>query len=317
MTLPRDILTIDVKWLKDLLPFPVSAFQVEKLADGYMSDVYRLHIEPHQRSIIVKVSSTVAATRKLVQQFRSYEKEHFFYARLANVVDVPVPDCYFNFYEDDNWFMLGLEDMGPQVKTQLTDNEVMTAARCLAVLHKTQTTEALPSIHDALTAAAIDLQTADVSAFYTGPVADLLTHYTRRPLDLLPLYTGQTQVLSHMDFRLKNLSFNADRVTVFDWGEFSTAPAGFDLAYFAVTSLSIDQRRRLESNLIDTYTDYANETTRLATLASYQLCLLPAIYMPWLMAQSGDEVAAAQLANRLSAAIDDHYEAIVRQLNAQ
>ena len=87
--------------------------------------------------------------------------------------------------------------MGPQVKTQLNDNEVMTAARCLAVLHKTQTTEALPSIHDALTAAAIDLQTVDVSAFYTGPVADLLTHYTRQPLDLTGMvfasqsYTGR------------------------------------------------------------------------------------------------------------------------------
>ena len=275
-----------------------------------MSDVYRLHLEPSKKSIIIKINSTSGATRDLADRFRSYEKEHYFYAELAELVSVRLPICYFNFYHETGQFILGLEDISNQIRTYITESDIILAARCLADLHSTPVMEGVPELSEGMRAAAVDLKTADLKWLYHDSVAELLNHYARHSLELLPHFLNQPQVLSHMDFRLDNLGFAKDQVTLFDWGEFSSAPPGFDLAYFAVTSMTIEQRRSEEDSFLDAYVNRYPATKKESVLQSYQLCLLPAVYLPLLMAQAGNNNAAQQMANRLGAAIEDHYEAI-------
>ena len=280
-----------------------------------MSDVYRLHLEPSKKSIIIKINSTSGATRDLADRFRSYEKEHYFYAELAELVSVRLPICYFNFYHETGQFILGLEDISNQIRTYITESDIILVARCLADLHSTRPIEGVSELAEGMRAAAVELKTCNLTGLYHDRVAELIDHYAQHSLELLPRFLQQPQVLSHMDFRLDNLGFTPEQVTLFDWGEFSSAPPGFDLAYFAVTSMTTEQRRAVEDTFLDTYVRQYAATSKESVLQSYQLCLLPTVYMPLLMTGAGNNNAAQQLANRLSEAIDDHYEAIRRLID--
>ena len=315
MIFPRNLAEIDVTWIDSILPFPVSDFRMQRISEGYMSDVYRVLMEPDDRSIILKFHATEETARDLANRFRSYEKEHYFYAELAKSVDVRVPSCYFNFYGGEDGFLLGLEDTGTNLQRGLSDKEAKIAINSLVSLHATPIAGEISGISNAIQTAALDLESANLSSLFRGKVEHLLSQYARRSKGLLPHLIGLPQVFSHMDFRLENLSFSADKVTIFDWGEFGSAPAGFDLAYFTVTSLSVEQRRRLESDLISIYVKNSNSETYESILESYQLCLLPIVYMPWLMNRVGDRLTAKRLARRLSAAIHDHYSSLVGLLD--
>ena len=56
-----------------------------------------------------------------------------------------------------------------------------------------------------------------------------------------------------MDYRLDNMRISNDELILFDWGECSLAPPGFDLAYFMITSLTPHNRRAWEASLLNTY----------------------------------------------------------------
>ena len=275
-----------------------------------MSDVYRLRLKPEGQSFIIKTSSSVQSTRDRATLFRSYEKEHHFYANLASILSIRSPACYYNYHDETGQFLLILEDIGSQIKTDLLDNEIVLTAQCLAGLHATQIVEHIPTLSEGMRAAAVGLEPADLDDLYHDRAGELLKHYSKHSLEFLPRFLAQPQVLSHMDFRLENLGFKEEQLTVFDWGEFSAAPAGFDLAYFAITSMTIDQRRSNEDSFLETYVAQSSVNTAESILKSYQLCLLPSIYLTILMRDAGDKYAALELAERLSAAVEDHYDAI-------
>ena len=46
MTFPRNLAEIDVRWIDSILPFPVSDFRMQRISEGYMSDEYRVLMEP-------------------------------------------------------------------------------------------------------------------------------------------------------------------------------------------------------------------------------------------------------------------------------
>jgi len=310
MEVPHCITDITAPWLAGVLSFPVTDFGIQKIGGGYMSDVYRLRLKPGDQSIIIKTDSTSGLVRNLANRFRSYEKEHQFYAALAQRLPIQTPICYFNYYDQTGQFLLVLEDVGKEIRKHLTSNQITLSANCLADLHRTRLTEGIPQLTDGIQAAEIDLKTANLESIYHGHVAELLNYYSKHSKELLPHFLDQRQVFSHMDFRLDNLSFSTDQVTLFDWGEFSTAPPGFDLAYFAVTSMTVEQRRSVEDTFLDTYVRRYAASTKECILQNYQLCLLPVMYLPILMTQTGNINAARKTANRLNAAMEDHYEAI-------
>ncbi len=315
METPRLITDITTQWLSDLLSLPTTDLIFNKVGGGYMSEVYRLHLRPGDHSFIIKTNSSVDSTRELANLFRSYEKEHQFYAELAATISIPSPTCYYNYYDETGQFLLVLEDIGTQTRTHLYDSEIMIAAQCLADLHATQVKGHIPKLSEGMRAAAIGLEKANLEGLYQDRVEELLKHYVKNSVEFLPRFLAQPQVLSHMDFRLENLSFNKEEVTVFDWGEFSTAPRGFDLAYFAVTSMTIEQRRAIEDSFLETYISRHSGNAKESLLQSYQLCFLPAIYLTLLARDAGNKCAALELAARLSAAVEDHYDAIQELIN--
>ena len=280
-----------------------------------MSDVYRLYLKPSNHTIIVKTNSTSQWSRDLTDRFRSCQKEHQFYAELAKLINIQIPVCYCNRYDKDGRFLLVLEDIDHQTKGNLGNSEITLAASCLADLHRTRITENIPTLTENIKAAESDLKKPSIENLFQNNVRDLLTHYAKNSEKFLVHFLGQPQVFSHMDFRLDNLAFTTNQLTLLDWGDFSTAPRGFDLAYFAVTSMSISQRRSIEKKFLDTYAAKSSGVRKNSLLQSYRLCLLPTVYLPVLMFQLGEKALAKIFANRLSAAIEDHYQPIREQVS--
>jgi len=93
----------------------------------------------------------------------------------------------------------------------------------------------------------------------------------------------------HSDYRIDNLLFQGDQVTIIDWQTAMRAPPAMDLASFIATSLSIADRRDNEAVLIDRYLDRlaARGTTvdRTWFLRSYDENVL------WWMGQFGNNLA--------------------------
>ena len=70
---------------------------------------------------------------------------------------------------------------------------------------------------------------------FAEAIPELLTRLSQPPTTLI-----------HGDFRLDNLFFRADGLTVIDWQLISRGRAAYDLAYFMSQSLPPEQRARLE-----------------------------------------------------------------------
>ena len=324
MRVPTHIGELTAEWLSGALGHPVSGYNAVSVADGYMSEVYRINLEPPGplESLILKLPSLDAHRRQLAAEFSSYEKESRCYELLAGS-DLPIPHCYFNYIESG--FALGLEDLSDWPETDLHEGaskaRVMLAAGTLAGLHgRFWNTNDPPAFRIVLTAAAAGMQTfvADcIRALPANDVTRLMGRYARSSLSFLPLFEAQPQVLSHMDFRLANIRFRNSALRVFDWGEYSLAPPGFDLAYFMTMSVTTDNRRAWEQEALECYLgvlkgndigNYIENYSAESLFDSYRLAMLPGYYMPALALTQGNRVEGEALQQRSLAAIGDHIE---------
>jgi hypothetical protein len=85
------------------------------------------------------------------------------------------------------------------------------------------------------------------------PTLQLFRNLWRFRDRLRRLEAGRPHTLHHGDFRLANLAFTDDDVFVFDWQVVRAGSPLFDVAWFMLTSLEIDQRREHEADLLRAY----------------------------------------------------------------
>jgi len=86
-----------------------------------------------------------------------------------------------------------------------------------------------------------------------GATADWVSAFAPQLSDWSTAAAQQPLTMVHSDYRLDNMLFHDGTVTVIDWQTTMRAPAAMDLSCFISTSLSIEDRRRDESALIDRY----------------------------------------------------------------
>lgn len=314
MNFPRHIDALSANWLNALLPFEVESYASVSLGRGYMSDVYCLELQPGGEKIIIKFASADPLRHELAKRFRSYRKEHRFYATTAPGLEAQVPACYFNFYEEDD-FLLGLEYLPMELDLPVDTDTALEAASMLAMIHEHPLAGDTPAFEEGYHAAITDLQAVDPGELFTAKVADLVRPYMKDPLLYLERYTSQPQVLSHMDFRLDNLRRRAGKLVLLDWGEFASAPAGVDLAAFLATIVSPNHCPELEDIVLSAYAAQRPDLSRTELDRSYRLGLLTAIYLPVLMQLAGDIDNAQHHAKQVEAAITDHYSELAMELD--
>ncbi|MCV7359184.1 phosphotransferase [Mycolicibacterium fluoranthenivorans] len=248
----------------------------EQLSSGAMCGMTRAGLtwdtighEP--ASVIVKYPTADPGTRALAEAMRMYELEVQFYRDLApHLAGVSIPTCYFSeLNHTTSAFTLVLEDLRGKTRPGdvLTES---TADECAAVLDQ------LAHLQGAswnLSAAAAMPWLADRNRTYTvfdsmpaglQPWLDRFGH-ALEPEQVALFETVIPQagrwirswngpsVVQHGDLRTDNILFSLDpvpRATIVDFQTVRLGPPGIDPAYFLGSSLSTQNRRAYELDLL-------------------------------------------------------------------
>jgi hypothetical protein len=258
----------------------VVAVTADPLGTGQMSDSFRVVLDysapsTAPQSIVAKLPSSDDSSRTTAITLRSYEKEVRFYQQVAPQLSLKLPTAYFAGIEPETGrFTLLLEDLSPARQgDQLLGCDATTAAEALdqlAVLHATfwgssaltgmdwlggyseEESAFLIGLLPALWAGFQDRYSTDLAADVTRAGASLFDHLDEY---LAPTTTPTTLV--HGDFRVDNLLFapSGEVVGVVDWQTCSLGSALSDVAYFLGASLSPEERRESEAELVRGYVD--------------------------------------------------------------
>ncbi len=285
--IPSSASEIDVAWLNDVLDGPtVSGVRAENLGAGLglLGEVTRLHLDYAEpgggpATLIAKTQSPAPESVFVAQIMGFYDREVNFYRQLGGRVDVRTPRCHYaDIAADGTPFVLLLEEItGARSIDQITgasraDAEIVIDQA--VVLHASfwDSTELwaldwLPPINTPLFLAAAGLAAAKLPQYLEywdgkAPAAaiefvrDMTPHYPA----LLDWWVEQgNPTFAHMDFRADNFliggSAGDDVVTVLDW-QLSVRGVGvWDVANFLAGSVTVDDRRAWEADLVRRYHD--------------------------------------------------------------
>lgn len=86
-----------------------------------------------------------------------------------------------------------------------------------------------------------------------GPTAEWVLRFAPGLSDWARQAAAEPLTMVHSDCRVDNMLFQGNEVTLIDWQTAMRAPAAMDVTCFITTSLSIEDRRQHETELIDRY----------------------------------------------------------------
>lgn len=279
-SIPRTPADITAEWLGSALGSPVAGVEAQPIGTGQTGATYRLTVEyagetDLPASFAVKLPSQDDTVRERVAL--GYRSEHAFYTGIADVVEVPIPRCYYcDISEDGGDIVLLLADMAPAVQGDQIAGcdaaEAELAARAIAGLHAPTWCDPKWADHPGLAMSLLNADAAkglgDVAVMATQITidrlgADMTEENRRTATEAMALTTPWLLAepnrfsLMHGDYRLDNLLFTPDRsaITVVDWQTLGAGLPARDLAYFTATSLLPDQRADLDEHMVAAYHD--------------------------------------------------------------
>src|SRR5271168_1216986 len=270
---------LSTEWLSAQVNAPVSAFHVERIGTGQMSECYRVALEydgdaQAPASVVLKVAASDPVSRQTGVALGLYEREVRFYTDVAPRLVGPIAPCYHaSFDANAGTFALLLGDAGPaEVGNEIEGTSVERARLAVSELGRLHG----PAIGDpALAGTAWLNREAPISqALLSQLYAGFVERYGNR---IAPQHramcdrfvasfdayvaadeqAGGPKGLVHGDYRLDNMLFGlpgADRpLTVVDWQTVSWGPAMTDLAYFLGCALRTEDRRAQYDTLLRAY----------------------------------------------------------------
>ena len=281
-TIPRYPSDVTPGWLAEVLAgrgttTDVTSVDVRPVGTGQTGATFRVSAtysaNPHgvPQTFILKLPSGDDAVRDRVAL--GYRSESAFYQSVADRVTIPIPQCFHCEITDDGAsFALLLADQAPAVQgDQIAGcgvEEARLAVRALAGLHGPtwcdphwQTFEGLAMSvtgEDAIRGMGeISKMAAGITRDkLAGKLSDADAETLSSSMAVVTpwlLHAPDRFALLHGDYRLDNLLFDGDRVTVVDWQTLGVGLAGRDLAYFTGTSLEPDVRAAVERDLVAEY----------------------------------------------------------------
>jgi thiamine kinase-like enzyme len=271
---------LDAAWFADVVGTPDDAtVSVVPVGTGQVANCYRVTVrnETSEQSFIAKVPSTDTTSRATAAGQRLYLRETSFYRQLAPRIATRTPFCYFVDRDEDDNFLLLLEDVGPVRDVDqfagLTTDQAREGLRQLAHLHAATLGDV--ELHGAVWLDGYAKTVAPVvreilpALFgqFLERYADVLDEETRtvvstlrEHLGLFAGYVTPHPAVQHGDFRTDNLLFEAKDgqvpLVVVDWQTVAVGSPLLDVAYFVVTSLSPEDCAREDELLLDFYLDF-------------------------------------------------------------
>lgn len=253
---------------------------------GILCRLFRLDLVYDQQedgapaSVVVKMPSAEEQARGLSVMFKFYEREVRFYQELAGEVALPTPRLYYAAFDPaTSDFVLLIEDLsGCRLGDQLAGASVEDARLLvteIANLHAQWWNN--PRLDQApwLPTSGSEVNKAGMSLYPMawGPFMERWGHrlperirtagerLSTQSFSILERFSapGRSTTLLHGDYRLDNFFFgkstNQPPLTVVDWQISIRGAAAYDVGYFTGQSLSIEDRRTHERDLLALYLD--------------------------------------------------------------
>ncbi|OYN81803.1 phosphotransferase family protein [Mycolicibacterium sphagni] len=342
--IPRYPSDVSGSWLAGVLsrpgtPVEIETVDVTPVGTGQTGATYRIAATYATNpgdlpaSFVLKLPAGDDAVRDRVTL--GYRSECAFYQSVAERVTIPVPQCYHVEIADEgaNYALL-LADQAPAVQgDQIAGcglTQARLAVRALAGLHGPTwcdpNWQTFPGLAMSVVGEDAIRGLGDISKMAAGITieklgARLSPQDSETLLAAMDLVTPWLQgapdrfALLHGDYRLDNLLFDGERVSVVDWQTLGVGLAGRDLAYFMGTSLEPDLRAEAEKDLVADYHRALLDTgvSGYDEASCWQDYLLGMIQVPLISAlgcafavetERGDDMMAAML-RRGCAAIRD------------
>ena len=278
---------ISARWMTSALRDSGFEGEVAKLSfapigTGQMADSFRFElsydptapVEAAPRSVVVKMQAADEFSRNAGAS-GTYQSEVRFYTELDPTLSIRTPDCYYAVAPDESGrFALVLEDLAPaeqgdQIKGCGID-QARSAVVNLAGLHGPRWCD--PTLRDLEWIRRLGEEEAKgVQAFLVSCTEQFIEHYgprvPKRDTPVLRRFAakyaswllGRTERFApiHGDYRLDNLLFatpaGGNSVATVDWQTLEIGLPGRDLGYFLGNSLSSEDRRASERNLVSAY----------------------------------------------------------------
>jgi hypothetical protein len=291
MEIPRSPADLSPGWLTRALQYgqatgtgAVSEFKCSYLESGtgLYGQIFRLKLtyDPPEsvgpRTIIAKFSSSNPAMRQRPNTRASYEREVRFYQEAAQESPIPVPTCYYADVDmESGWHILLLEDLAPAHSGSrsrgCSRNEARIAIRQIARFHahwwenpgldKFKWLSGTQFPGDAeLARFREQLWPAFLRKVNTRlpdeviRIGEMLGEYKGRITR--HLFAQKPQTLVHGDYQLENMMFGTageENFFVVDWQLVKRGCGIFDVAYFLSQSLTQEDRKAIEMNILHDY----------------------------------------------------------------
>ena len=261
---------------------PVETVELEAIGTGQMSDSTRVKIGYRAghpggpASVVLKSASSDESSRATGVGLGIYEREVRFYRELAPRIGGPLARCYLAAIGQDGSFTILLEDLAPaQQGDQIAGcsvEQARVAVEALARLHAPVFADpqlgATPWLNqgNVLTQGLVTQLLAAFQERYEGRVAPEHVEVCERFVASLDGWTAGRRPplgLVHGDYRLDNMLFgSADAprpFAVVDWQTVSWGDVMTDASYFIGGSLTLEDRRAHEQELLRVYHDALQE----------------------------------------------------------
>lgn len=226
-------------------------------------------------TVILKIPSQFPENRAVGDHYDFYQREGRFYQQLSDKVPMRIARCYWNHIDPDaNTFGMLLEDLGDRTMISqvagIPGVRAAAALRSLGRLHGAwwgasalDSLTWMPRLVDPVNLAAgqgyRDAWPLFVERIEDGIPAESIHigERTKEQLEAL-MHKGMAEAATtvcHGDFRGDNLMFDDrapvdDEVAVLDWQIAHRGPAVNDVAYLLCQSLTVDERRTHERDLV-------------------------------------------------------------------
>jgi hypothetical protein len=243
----------------------IADFEAHPIGTGQLSENHRIAIGYEEGaqgppSVVAKLASTDATSRATGVSMGIYEREVHFYQDLQPRIRGPLAEPFLAEYDADSGaFTIVLRDIADATQgDQIAGCTVDVAARALAALARMQA----PLFGDRRLAATpwlnqpTPLNETLLCALLQGFEERYADELDPEHLTLCERFVASaerwlaerdlTRGLCHGDFRLDNLLFAADAITVVDWQTVAWGPLMMDASYFLGGSLTVASRRAHE-----------------------------------------------------------------------
>ena len=292
-------------------------------------------------SLVAKFAAPDIEARAMAQWYDWYENEAHFYRELAAEMPVCTPRCYFVHSNPTTWdFVALLADVSEAQRVAqfagCPPDRAALVIREMAAMHafwwehpRLPELSWLHRLTDSMYVEGLAYlyhRNAPISLEQLGDLAprwfpSFSVKFGEALGPLLQRLDAFPQTLAHGDFRLDNLLFGdgveTSPLTILDWQLLLRGPGAYDLGYFLSQSLSIEDRRAHEEDLLTIYHDHllrggVRNCDREELYQAYRMACLYCIVYPMIAGASLDAENPRALdllrcsASRAWAAIEDH-----------